>query len=278
MASNFLHSQTFRFVFSNSIYWLTEYLNKTNSHLSYVHKNALGSMYCQGWETKDISDKFSFKSWVKTASKAETGASIELWPQLGRCGLLTHWSLHCSAHKCRSEIVKSRVRRLMAKYHILHFEWQNQPNVIMSCHRTITPTWTSVASYPSDLSFCWAKAALPQTRKRKTPDSDPPISTNNLTIDSLTGMVPAHSCHIHATIISLYPSWLGLKSKQLNCVLRFRIWGASRFLVSAVLCYKRRSLIRKVFRGGRPKILRTYCTAFSISQLNQSSAVKYIYS
>lgn len=132
MASNFLHSQTFRFVFSNSIYWLTEYLNKTNSHLSYVHKNALGSMYCQGWETKDISDKFSFKSWVKTASKAETGASIELWPQLGRCGLLTHWSLHCSAHKCRSEIVKSRVRRLMAKYYIL----SDKTNQMSSCHVT----------------------------------------------------------------------------------------------------------------------------------------------
>ena len=75
-------------------------------------------MYCQGWETNDISDKFSFKSWVKTASKAETGASIELWPQLGRGGLLTHWSLHCFAHKCRSEIVKTRVptQSIKSKY------------------------------------------------------------------------------------------------------------------------------------------------------------------
>ena len=97
--------------------WISQY-NKFALILFAQKCFGLGSMYCQGWEPNDISDKFSFKSWVKTASKAETGASIELWPQLGRGGLLTHWSLHCFAHKCRSEIVKTRVptQSIKSKY------------------------------------------------------------------------------------------------------------------------------------------------------------------
>ena len=138
-------------------------------------------------------DKFSFKSWVKTASKAETGASIELWPQLGRCGLLTHWSLHCSAHKCRSEIVKSRVPYnpklvLMAKYHIL----SDKTIPMSSCHKICVQWELLLLSFISYLDRCrfksvrsfflLSRAALPTSTnswdKNALPVSGPHRFTN----------------------------------------------------------------------------------------------------